>query len=169
MMVLIATLLSTARGALSRISPLSAMAIAIFFVFVAMGLRIIYLDNRLKQCRGATDVAAAASATAAGTAGIEAVENYHADRDANAVPVAAASRTIRDVCLRDQDRIPVPASAGLAGSPSVKIENNRAREVTAKEKEQYVAELIEDMATCQAELDRLDAIREFHNALVKEG
>lgn len=117
----------------------------------------------LTALRESITTAQAKSETRAATTGLEAVTNYVQVQEQDAPVVERAVDRIRNVCLQQptKDRLPVSAASGVPGQAGREAEDGRARA-------QYVDELAADLKTCAAELNRLDAIRTFHNHNVGE-
>lgn len=97
----------------------------------------------------------------AATTATEAVSTYvqHQDRDAPVVE-RVVTRT-RNICLREQaaDHLPVPAAAGDIGQARRQAQDDADRAA-------WISAVADDLKTCAAELNRLDAIRNYHNANV---
>jgi len=89
--------------------------------------------------------------------GQEAVTTY-VDQQAQDAPVIERVVTrVHNVCVRKPDRdLSLPAPAGVSGLPGREAQDQADRE--------FAQAIADDLAACSGELNRLDAIRDFHNA-----
>lgn len=108
-------------------------------------------------------VASLNSQLGARDATIKELRNYDSKNKKDVVPTGRVVERIRNVCLQTSAGVPVPPFAPGAGPTGSEAEDSGSREAD----EQFVQDLQEDLQTCQAELNRLDAVRNFHNAGVK--
>lgn len=115
--------------------------------------------RQLLTCRATIAEAAADEAQRAIQPAIDSVERYYVTRNEDVPVVERVVERVRNVCVQSADRLSMPTAPGNAGQAGRKTQDDRARE-------NYLADVADDLATCQSELTRLDAIREFHNALV---
>lgn len=122
------------------------------------GLNVV-LKKQLAECRLANAEAQAEQVRRAWQPAINSVERYYVTRNEDAPVVERVVERVRNVCVRQAGGVSLPTAPSGAGQASRQAQDDRARE-------SYLADVADDLATCQSELTRLDAIREFHNSVV---
>lgn len=149
-------------GFLSWFNSLGIVGVATllaFFMVVFLGAMNVKLKQDLLKCQTAVAEAAAEEVRRAWQPAIESVERYYVTRNEDLPVVERVVERVRNVCVRDTGGVSVPAPSAQFGPTGGETEDDR-------ERARYLADLAEDIAVCQSELTRLDAIRDYHNALV---
>lgn len=138
------------------------------FAFAAvaalLGMQTMRLDRAqldLERLQASISAASSKSETRAAQTGLEAVTSYVQKQQADAPVVERVVDRVRNVCLRKpaSGDLPIAGAPGVFGQAGREAQDDRART-------QYLQDVADDLVTCKAELDRLDAIRDFHNANV---
>lgn len=141
---------------------LRALIAALGVCIVALAGQTYRLDraqNALTELQESITTAAQKSELRAATTAVEAVSNYVQANERDAPIVARVTERVRNVCVREQadDRLPVPAAPAGAGPAGSKAQDDADRAA-------FLGAVADDLETCVSELNRLDAIRNFHNA-----
>lgn len=139
-------------------SALFALAGAAIAAAAAQTYRLDRTQDALADLQRSIATAVQASELRGATTAVEAVSHYVETQQQDAPVVERVVTRTVNVCLRQQaaDRLSVPGTAGGAGSAGGKAQDDADRE--------WVQAIAADLKTCAAELNRLDAIRNFHNA-----
>lgn len=136
------------------------VALLIFMLLATVQTaRLASTKSELTTCEAAQTTAAAASVSTVAEAAIDSLENYFERANEDRGPVALVGDRTRAVCVRPENRVPVPAPTAVVRSTGSEAQNGGSDA-------QWLALLADDIEVCQAELNRLDAIISFHNATV---
>lgn len=117
-------------------------------------------NTELTQCQAAITAAQSSGKVRAAGTGLEAVTNYVTKQTEDGPVIERVVTRVHNVCVRqpaDRD-LSVPAAASVSGLPGREAQDQADRE--------FAQAIADDLAACSGELNRLDAIREFHNANV---
>lgn len=121
------------------------------------------LSQDIKNADAAFLLAQAQSVATATTAEVKELDTYVQKQIEDAPAVDRVVARTRSSCVRrsTEDRVQVPPTTEELGQASREAEDDRMRE-------EWLALVSDDLRTCAAELDRLDAIRNIHNAQVMQ-
>lgn len=166
---MIFTLIPAAKALVGAITVKRALIFLLIVVIAAAGLwvkatydRAVRAERSLADLHAQIDAEVLASQQKAAEAETKAITEFVENETEDRPVVTRVVERIRNVCLRQgPDHLQVPAAPGSPGPTSGEAEDDRARA-----DEQFAIDLADDLATCQSELNRLDAIRTFHNSLV---
>lgn len=115
-------------------------------------------QDALAALQASIDKAASQSEARAAQTGLEAVTRYVQKQEADAPTVERVVTRVRDVCLRK----PADRDLSMSGTPGASGQASRE----AQDDATFAQAIADDLAACSGELNRLDAIRQFHNANV---
>lgn len=142
---------------------LIALAAVLGISAAVQTLRLSRAQHALADLQQSITAAAQQSQLRAATTGQEAVSSYAQSQQQDAPLVERVVTRVRNVCLRQPSPggLPVPAAASEPGQARRDAQDDADRAA-------YLSAVADDLRTCQSELNRLDAIRQFHNANVGE-
>lgn len=164
--------MKTLAGLLSPLRQYTRAAVFVIFAALTAALavqtvRLSLVKSSLKLCEAAPKLAAAESEVVAATAAVEGLEIYASKQSESAPVLDRVVERTRNVCLPAVNHLPMRALAQDDGQTGREAADRRADEEWYADRE-WIAAVEEDLRTCQAELNRLDFIRDFHNRQVKQ-